>query len=46
MINILIADDQELMRQSLKIMLSSQPNFAVTDTVSNGREVMESIKKM
>ncbi len=45
MINILIADDQELMRQSLKIMLSSQPNFAVTDTVSNGREVMESIKK-
>jgi DNA-binding NarL/FixJ family response regulator len=45
MINILIADDQELMRQSLKIMLSSQPNFAVTDTVSNGREVLESIKK-
>ena len=33
------------MRQSLKIMLSSQPNFAVTDTVSNGREVLESIKK-
>jgi len=45
MINILIADDQELMRQSLKIMLSSQPNFVVTDTVSNGREVLESIKK-
>ena len=45
MINILIADDQELMRQSLKIMLSSHPNFAVTDTVSNGREVLESIKK-
>lgn len=45
MINILIADDQELMRQSLKIMLSSQPNFAVTDTVSNGHEVLESIKK-
>lgn len=45
MINILIADDQELMRQSLKIMLSSQPNFTVTDTVSNGREVLESIKK-
>ena len=45
MINILIADDQELMRQSLKIILSSQPNFAVTDTVSNGREVLESIKK-
>ena len=45
MINILIADDQELMRQSLKIMLSSQPNFAVTDTVSNGREALESIKK-
>ena len=45
MMNILISDDQELMRQSLKIMLNSQPNFAVTDTVSNGREVLESIKK-
>lgn len=45
MINILIADDQELMRQSLKIMLSSQPNFSVTDTVGSGVEVLESIQK-
>ena len=45
MIKILIADDQELMRQSLQIMLSSNPGFSVTDTVSNGLEVLESIKK-
>ncbi len=44
MIKILIADDQELMRQSLQIMLSSNPNFAVTGTVSNGLEVLESIQ--
>ena len=46
MINILIADDQELMRQSLEIMLKAQPNFNVTDTVGNGREVLESIQKI
>ena len=45
MIKILIADDQELMRQSLQIMLSSNPGFTVTDTVSNGLEVLESIQK-
>ena len=45
MVKILIADDQELMRQSLQIMLSSNPNFTVTGTVSNGREVLESIRE-
>ena len=40
MVKILIADDQELMRQSLQIMLSSNPNFTVTGTVSNVREVL------
>lgn len=45
MIKILIADDQELMRQSLQIMLSSNPGFLVTDTVSNGLEVLESIQR-
>ena len=44
-INILIADDQELIRQSLQIMLSSVSNFTVTDTVSNGLEVLESVKR-
>ena len=45
MIKILIADDQELIRQSLQIMLSSVSNFTVTDTVSNGLEVLESVKR-
>ena len=45
MIKILIADDQELIRQSLQIMLSSVSNFTVTDTVSNGLEVLESVRR-
>lgn len=45
MIKIMIADDQELIRESLKIILSTNPEFKITDLVSNGNEVIESIKK-
>lgn len=45
MIKILIADDQQLICDSLKIVLETQPDFKVTDTVSNGKEVLEAIKK-
>ncbi len=45
MINILIADDQELLRQSLQIILSSTEDFNVIDAVENGREVISSIRK-
>ena len=45
MIKILIADDQELIRQSLMIILNSESNFEVTDAVTNGVEVIRSVRK-
>lgn len=44
MIKILIADDQELIRESLKIILSTNQEFEVIDTVGSGKEVVESIR--
>lgn len=45
MIKVLIADDQELIRQSLKIVLENRDNIEVTDVVENGQEVIKSIRK-
>lgn len=45
MIKILIADDQELIRESLKITLSTNNEFEVIDTVGSGKEVVESIRR-
>ena len=45
MIKVLIADDQELIRQSLMIILSNQGEFQVTDAVKNGLEVIRSVRK-
>ena len=42
MIKILIADDQELIRQSLMIILDNVPDFEVVDCVADGIEVMAS----
>lgn len=38
---VIIADDQELLRESLKIVLSMDPEIDITATCSNGREVLE-----
>lgn len=45
MIKVLIADDQELIRESLKIVLSSYKDIEVVGAVSDGAEVLESLKK-
>jgi len=45
MIKVLIADDQELIRQSLKIVLESRENIKVTDVAENGQEVIQCIRK-
>ena len=45
MIKILIADDQELIRQSLMIILDNVPDFEVLDCVADGIEVMASVKQ-
>ena len=45
MIKVLIADDQELIRESLKIILDSKPDVEVTDAVSDGLEVIRSVRE-
>lgn len=45
MIKILLADDQQLICESLKIILNTQKDFKVIGTVANGKEVLEFIKK-
>lgn len=41
MIKIMIADDHELIRESLKIILSTKEDFQVIATASSGKEVMD-----
>lgn len=45
MIKVLIADDQELIRQSLQIILSMEQDIEVLDGVENGREAVRAIRK-
>ena len=45
MINVLIADDQELIRESLKIVLNTHEDIQVIDTVEDGFAVLDSIKR-
>lgn len=45
MIKVLIADDQELIRSSIQIILEANPKFKVTATVADGEEVWDAIKK-
>ena len=45
MIKVLIADDQELIRQSLQIVLDSRKNLQVTEAVANGQEVVQSVRR-
>lgn len=45
MIKILIADDQELVRQGLQIILGAEPGFEVLDSVENGKEVIRAVRK-
>lgn len=44
MIKILIADDQELIRDSLRIVLANNPDFSV-NTAANGIEVVRAVRK-
>lgn len=45
MVKVLIADDQELIRQSLKIVLGMEKDIEVIDVVENGLEVIRSVRK-
>ncbi len=45
-IKVIIADDQELIRESLKIVLGVEDDFEVVATASNGKEVLDQIPKV
>jgi DNA-binding NarL/FixJ family response regulator len=45
MIKVLIADDQELIRQSLQIILEMKEGIEVTGTAKDGHEVMQKVRK-
>lgn len=45
MIKVLIADDQKLIRDSLKIVLNTNEDLTVIDEVANGVEVIRSVRK-
>lgn len=45
MIKVLIADDQELIRESLKIVLNMHEDIQVIDTAGDGFAVLDSIKR-
>lgn len=46
MIKVLIADDQELIRESLKIVLSVEQDIEVVGTAMNGNEVIKQVGKL
>ena len=45
MIKVLVADDQELIRQSLQIVLNTKEDMQVTGTAADGQEVIQCIRK-
>ena len=45
MIKVLIVDDQELFRESLKVVLSVSENIRVTDAVSGVAQALKSAEK-
>ncbi len=45
MIKVLIADDQELIRESLKIVLGANEDMEVTGIAENGEQVLSEIKQ-
>ena len=45
MIKVLIADDQELIRESLQIVLSNRPGLEVTGVAANGQEVIKYVRE-
>lgn len=46
MIRVLIADDQELIRESLEVLISSDERFQVVGSAKNGREAVEMAIKL
>jgi len=45
MIRVVIADDQELIRQSLSFVLNAQSDIAMAGTAANGKEALELVRR-
>lgn len=45
MINVMIVDDQEIIRQSLEMMLDSKPNIQVIATATDGRDAVAKVRE-
>ena len=45
MIKVLLADDQELIRQSLSFVMSKQEDIEMVGTAANGREALELVEE-
>ncbi|WP_404447135.1 response regulator transcription factor [Sutcliffiella horikoshii] len=45
MINILLAEDQSLVRQGIKMMIEQHPSFRVVAEVANGKEAVDAYEK-
>lgn len=45
MIKVMVADDQELIRQSLQIVLNSKTDIEVISTAADGQEVIRAVRK-
>lgn len=45
MIKVMVADDQELIRQSLQIVLNSKTDIEVISTAEDGQEVIRNVRK-
>lgn len=46
MIKIVIADDHKILRQGLKVLLESEPEFQVVGEASNGLEAIELVENL
>lgn len=46
MIKVLIVEDQEIIRQSLEIMLHNKAGIEIVGTAENGKEVLKLVKKL
>ena len=45
MIKVLLADDQELIRQSLSFVIGKQEDIEMVATAANGREALELVEE-
>lgn len=44
MISVMIVDDQEIIRQSLEVMLGSKPGITISDTAVDGRDAIKKVR--